>query len=288
MDPRTGQILTLPGGQHARRRSARRCPSTGNPLNGVRQAGDGIADTGYTWPTIVLGPRFGVAYDVSGNQTTVIRAGGGLFYDRPDGNTVFSIPGNPPIATSADLRNGQLQTVGTGPQPAAGPAAGDLPVRGEGAGAVAVAGGRAARAAVGDGHRPVLRRQPWLQPARRTSGWLDGQPERGRLRRGLSAAEPEHDDREPQHRAGRQRLQHQPAASRIAASPTSTRTPPSSGTPTTRSRRRSTAASATGSRSVPTTPTGSRSRATPACSGVCSTTRTAASSSAPIRPSTRS
>src|SRR5207244_3688048 len=32
----------------------------------------------------------------------------------PDGNTVFSIPGNPPISTSQDLRNGQLQTLGTG------------------------------------------------------------------------------------------------------------------------------------------------------------------------------
>ena len=49
----------------------------------------------------------------------VVRGGGGLFYDRPDGNTVFSIPGNPPIATAQDLRNGQLQTLGQGlsPQP---------------------------------------------------------------------------------------------------------------------------------------------------------------------------
>ena len=44
----------------------------------------------------------------------ILRGGGGLFFDRPDGNTVFSIPGNPPISTSQDLRNGQLQTLGTG------------------------------------------------------------------------------------------------------------------------------------------------------------------------------
>ena len=62
----------------------------------------------------VVGPRFGAAYDISGNQSVVLRGGGGIFYDRPDGNTVFSIPGNPPIATSQDLRNGQLQTLGTG------------------------------------------------------------------------------------------------------------------------------------------------------------------------------
>ena len=55
-----------------------------------------------------------MAYDLTGNQTFVLRGGGGLFFDRPDGNTVFSIPGNPPISTSQDLRNGQLQTLGTG------------------------------------------------------------------------------------------------------------------------------------------------------------------------------
>ena len=47
---------------------------------------------------MVFGPRFGVAYDLTGNQSVVLRGGVGLFYDRPDGNTVFSIPGNPPIA----------------------------------------------------------------------------------------------------------------------------------------------------------------------------------------------
>jgi hypothetical protein len=64
------------------------------------------------WPTLVFGPRFGMAYDLTGTQTVVFRAGGGLFYDRPDGNTVFSIPGNPPIAESQTLRNGQLQNLG--------------------------------------------------------------------------------------------------------------------------------------------------------------------------------
>ena len=113
-DPRTGQILTVPGVANTQAAIGTPIPASGNMLNGVRQAGDGIAKTGYTWPSIVLGPRFGLAFDVDGTQTTVIRAGGGLFYDRPDGNTVFSIPGNPPIANSADLRNGLLQTVGQG------------------------------------------------------------------------------------------------------------------------------------------------------------------------------
>jgi hypothetical protein len=93
-------------------------PGSGNPLNGIVQAGDGIAKTSYVWPRLVLGPRFGMAYDLTGTQTTVFRAGGGLYYDRPDGNTVFSIPGNPPIATARDVRYGQLQTLGQGLEPA--------------------------------------------------------------------------------------------------------------------------------------------------------------------------
>jgi hypothetical protein len=113
-DPRTGQILTAAGAANTAAAIGTVIPNSGNSNNGIRQAGDGIADTSYVWPKLVVAPRFGMAYDLTGNQTFVLRAGGGLFYDRPDGNTVFSIPGNPPISTSQDLRNGQLQTLTQG------------------------------------------------------------------------------------------------------------------------------------------------------------------------------
>jgi hypothetical protein len=122
MDPRTGQILTAPGASNTQAAIGTPIPGTGNLLNGIQRAGDGIAKTGYVWPTLVIGPRFGMAYDLTGDQTTVLRAGGGLYYDRPDGNTVFSIPGNPPLATARDLRNGQLQTLGQGLAPVPVPA----------------------------------------------------------------------------------------------------------------------------------------------------------------------
>jgi hypothetical protein len=122
MDPRNGRILTAPGALNTQAAIGTPIPGSGNPLNGIRRAGDGIADTGYKWPSIVVGPRFGMAYDLTGTQTTVLRGGVGLFYDRPDGNTVFSIPGNPPIATARDLRNGQLQTLGQGLEPQPVPA----------------------------------------------------------------------------------------------------------------------------------------------------------------------
>ena len=46
-----------------------------------------------------------------------MRGGAGWFYDRPDGNTVFSIPGNPPISTSTNLLAGTLSSLGQGLSP---------------------------------------------------------------------------------------------------------------------------------------------------------------------------
>ena len=179
MNPLTGQILIVPGSPNTPAAIGTPVPGIGNPLNGIRQAGDGISKYGYTWPNLVVGPRFGVAYDMTGKQTLIFRGGGGIFYDRPDGNTVFSIPGNPPIATSVDLRTGSLQNLGQpglsfGPVPAHG----DLPVRREGAGVGAVGGRHPEDAAVGVRRGRLLRRQPRLQPSRRVPERHAGQSQR--------------------------------------------------------------------------------------------------------------
>jgi hypothetical protein len=120
-DPRTGQIVTAPGAANTQALIGTPIPGTGNAAtNGIIQAGNGISKYSYTWPMVVFGPRVGYAYDLTGSQKYVLRGGGGWFYDRPDGNTVFSIPGNPPISTAQDLRNGQLSTLNQGglsPQP---------------------------------------------------------------------------------------------------------------------------------------------------------------------------
>ena len=86
-------------------------PGSGDLYNGILQAGNGIAKTNYTWPTLGFAPRFGAAYDVSGTQRMVVRGGFGMFFDRLNGNTVYNQVGNPPVGISTNVRNGQLQSL---------------------------------------------------------------------------------------------------------------------------------------------------------------------------------
>jgi hypothetical protein len=116
MHPVTGQFVQVPGG-NSQAAIGTVVPGSGDLLNGIRKAGDGISKYSYVWPTLVYGPRFGMAYDVTGTQSVVIRGGGGLFYDRPNGNTIFSVPTSPPTTSSQDLRFGQLQNLGQGLSP---------------------------------------------------------------------------------------------------------------------------------------------------------------------------
>jgi hypothetical protein len=115
-DPRNGSFVLPPTG-NSQALIGTPIPNSGSLTNGVIQAGNGISKYSYTWPAVVAGPRFGYAYDVTGTQKYVVRGGAGWFYDRPDGNTVFSIPGNPPISTSTNLLNGTLSSLSQGLSP---------------------------------------------------------------------------------------------------------------------------------------------------------------------------
>jgi outer membrane receptor protein involved in Fe transport len=89
-------------------------PNTGNRTNGLVRNGDGIARENYTWPAIAIAPRFGAAYDLSGNQRFIVRGSIGLFFDRPDGDTVFPQIGNPPTSEATTVRYATLQSIGSG------------------------------------------------------------------------------------------------------------------------------------------------------------------------------
>ena len=43
-----------------------------------------------------MSPRIGVVYDISGNGSTIVRGGWGIFFDRPQGNIVFDMGNNAP------------------------------------------------------------------------------------------------------------------------------------------------------------------------------------------------
>ena len=89
-------------------------PNSGDTLNGLFLSGEGIVKTTYTYPLLRLAPRFGMAYDVSGTARLVLRGGGGLFYDRPNGNDIYAQVTNPPAVQNVTVRYAQLQALSSG------------------------------------------------------------------------------------------------------------------------------------------------------------------------------
>ena len=110
LNPVTGQLL----GANSAVAIGQVVPGSGDLFNGLVQAGHGISKFNYTWPSVLVAPRFGMAYDISGRQSLVVRGGVGLFHDRPAGDTMYSQIGNPPFSTSRTVRYAQLQQLSSG------------------------------------------------------------------------------------------------------------------------------------------------------------------------------
>ncbi len=89
-------------------------PNTGSITNGVLTAGAGLEKGTYKNRGVQFAPRFGFAYDLTGKQNFVVRGGLGIFYDRPQGNTVFDLVQNPPTTLAPTLTFGLMQQLNSG------------------------------------------------------------------------------------------------------------------------------------------------------------------------------
>ena len=90
-------------------------PNSGNFLNGVVVGGEnGVSKYLMNDRGIHYGPRFGLAYDVLGTRRSSIRTGGGIFYDRYQGNRPFAMTNNPPNAVPAQVNYGIVSQLNSG------------------------------------------------------------------------------------------------------------------------------------------------------------------------------
>jgi len=110
-DSVTGQ--TFPGSE-----IGKIVPGSGDLLNGIAKAGGKINKYLQNSPGILFAPRFGFAYDLTGRGNYVVRGGGGIFYDRYQGNETFDMLGNPPTIFTPTVSNGRLQDIVAIPDPA--------------------------------------------------------------------------------------------------------------------------------------------------------------------------
>jgi Carboxypeptidase regulatory-like domain len=111
MDPKTGQFVGTPA--QASVIVGTMVPSVGNAANGLILAGQGIAKTGFTYPSLAFAPRFGGAWDLRGNQRFVVRGATGIFFDRPPVNSIYATTSNPPKSQNVTVRYGTLQDIST-------------------------------------------------------------------------------------------------------------------------------------------------------------------------------
>jgi hypothetical protein len=103
-DPVTGQSLQAFA-------IGRIVPGSGNITDGIFQAGHGISKYLTQNRGIQFAPRFGFAYDVTGRSNLVVRGGGGIFYDRSQGNIIFDELTNPPSIFTPVFNNGLMSQI---------------------------------------------------------------------------------------------------------------------------------------------------------------------------------
>jgi hypothetical protein len=86
-------------------------PGTGNPTNGLVNAGDGVPRSFRETLAPQIEPRLGATWDISGEGTTVLHASTGLFHNARLGGGSFGNLRNPPFFVTPALPNATIGTM---------------------------------------------------------------------------------------------------------------------------------------------------------------------------------
>lgn len=101
----------------------------GNPLNGMQYTKNNqLPAGGWNSRGIMAEPRFGFAYDLLGNQKTVLRGGFGMTHDRTQGNLIFNtVFNNPAIVQTPSVSANNIVNL-----PSLSTSSAESPVQGDG------------------------------------------------------------------------------------------------------------------------------------------------------------